>query len=198
MPAAAGAPAVLLLDARARGLDERGLRVWARAHSERCGGRHVARSYRYPYALVAWHDEPVGVDLERIEPCDAAFADLICTEWERADPLAGSEPDAYLTSLWCSKEALSKALGDAVRYDPSRLDSPMRWPELRSGPWRASPLQTIPGHLAWLCWRGRGSGGEPIRPAERRRVYRPLSPPCAAPKHKSLQSKLMHAGGGSM
>ncbi|HEY4897857.1 MAG TPA: hypothetical protein VII01_17440, partial [Solirubrobacteraceae bacterium] len=43
---------------------------------------------------------------------------------ERADATASANQDAYLSSLWCSKAALSKALGDALRYDPSRLDSP--------------------------------------------------------------------------
>ena len=150
---AEGAPEVRLLDARPAGLDEAGLRAWARAQTAASEDAHVTRSYRYPYALVAWHSEPVGVDIERVEPCDAAFAELICTAPERADPTFTTEPDAYLTSLWCSKEALSKALGDAVRYDPRRLDSPMRWPDLRAGPWHATPLQTIPSHTAWLCWR---------------------------------------------
>jgi hypothetical protein len=182
VPAVAGAPEVRLLDARARGCDERGLRDWARARTDACGSPHVVRSYRYPYALVAWHSEPIGVDIERIEPCDAAFADLICTTRERADALLQSEPDAYLTSLWCSKEALSKALGDALRYDPGRLDSPMRWPELRSGPWRAASLRTIPGHTAWLCWRVCAADGEPASPsaspgAEHRRRRAPARRP---------------------
>jgi phosphopantetheinyl transferase len=153
-----GTPEVRLLDARAAGLDEAGLRTWARAQTAACGQPYVVRSYRYPYALVAWHSEPVGVDIERIEPCDAAFAELILTPAERADPMPFAEPDAHLTSLWCSKEALSKALGDALRYDPGRLDSPMRWPDLRSGPWRAAPLRTTPRHTAWLCWRAAAGG----------------------------------------
>jgi hypothetical protein len=152
-PALAEAPEVWLLDAGPAGLDEVGLRSWARAHTAASGSPHVVRSYRYPYALVAWHTEPIGVDIERVEPCDAAFAALICTEQERAHPMLTAEPDDYLTSLWCSKEALSKALGDALLYDPARLDSPMGWPERRSGPWRATPLETIPDHTAWLCWR---------------------------------------------
>jgi hypothetical protein len=53
---------------------------------------------------------------------------------------------------WCSKEALAKALGDPLRYDPRRLGSPIRWPASRSGPWRAIPLRAPTGHAAWLCW----------------------------------------------
>lgn len=159
---ATGAPEVRLLDARSAGLDEARLRAWARAETSASGGAYVARSYRYPYALVAWHSEPVGVDIERIAPCDAAFADSICTPSESADPARLADPDAYITSLWCSKEALSKALGDAIRYDPRRLDSPMRWPERGAGPWRAATLAVPAHHTAWLCWRS--SAGESAAP----------------------------------
>lgn len=147
------APVTMLLDARARGLDESGLRAWARELTDASGAPHAARSYRFPYALLAWHSEPVGVDLERIESCDEAFAELICTPSERTDARMWDERDAYLSSLWCSKEALAKALGDALRYEPGRLDSPMRWPGLRAGPWRARSVESVPRHVAWLCWR---------------------------------------------
>jgi phosphopantetheinyl transferase (holo-ACP synthase) len=93
------------------------------------------------------------VDIERIEACDAAFADLICLPRERPDPACVNDPDAYLTELWCSKEALSKALGDALDYAPARLASPMLWREGRAGPWRATRLEAPPRHTAWLCWR---------------------------------------------
>jgi hypothetical protein len=144
---------VRLLDARVAGLDEPGLRAWARAENVQPGSGRcaVSRSYSYPYALVAWHDDAVGVDIERIEACDAAFADSICTPRERAELAA----DGCLTALWCSKEALSKALGDALEYDPRRLDSPMLWPGGRAGPWRAAPVAAPAGHTAWLCWRAR-------------------------------------------
>ncbi|HEY3188835.1 MAG TPA: 4'-phosphopantetheinyl transferase superfamily protein, partial [Solirubrobacteraceae bacterium] len=87
----------------------------------------------------------------RIRPCDAPFAESICTPAERAE-LAGL-PDRELVALWCSKEALAKALGDAVRYDPRRLESPMRWPDGRAGSWRAAALAVAPGHTGWLCWQ---------------------------------------------
>ena len=155
--AAAGAelvaPVTTLLDARTRGLGERELRAWARELTDASGAPHAARSYRFPYALLAWHSEPVGVDLERIEPCDEAFAELICSASERVDARMQDERDAYLSSLWCSKEALAKALGDALRYDPGRMESPICWPGLRAGPWRARSVDSVPGHVAWLCWR---------------------------------------------
>jgi len=152
-----GSPQVRVLDARLDGLDERGLRERARSFSKATRARYVTRSYRYPYALVAWHNEPVGVDIERIEPCDAAFAELICTPDERPEAAASTDFHAHLTSLWCSKEALAKALGSPLRYAPDKLESPSRWADLRCGSWHATPLETVLGHTAWLCWRTVGT-----------------------------------------
>jgi 4'-phosphopantetheinyl transferase superfamily len=147
------APEVRLLDARGASLPETVLRRWARSQRQPDTGTFVTRSYRYPYALVAWHTAPVGVDLERIEPCPPGFAESISAPAERSAPPAGDDPDAYAISLWCAKEALAKALGDARRYDPRRLESPLRWPNGRCGPWRSVQLAAPAGHLAWLCWR---------------------------------------------
>jgi hypothetical protein len=152
-------PHVVLLDARRRGLEgAAALQGWARATAPP-GAGHVSRSYSFPYALVAWHDGPVGVDIERVAPCDAAFADAIRTPAERAAGVPGGEArDRAVTSLWCSKEALAKALGDARRYDPRRLEGPPSWPAGQAGPWRAQSLVAPAGHVAWLCWRWRAAG----------------------------------------
>lgn len=136
----------MLLDATTCGLDNDGLRAWARAITR--DTPYSSRSYRYPYALVARHREPVGVDLERRDAVEPAFADLVLTPDERRHVAN----DADLIDWWCSKEALAKALGDPLRYDPRRLDSPIRWPASRSGPWTAIPLLAPAGHAAWLCW----------------------------------------------
>jgi hypothetical protein len=157
-------PQIRLLDARGAGLDRAGLHDWARSLTAPSGARFVTRSYCFPYALVGWYSEPVGIDIEKIGPCDDAFADLVCTPAERADPARQADPDRYLTSLWSSKEALSKALGDPLRYAPSRLESPVGWPGRRSGPWQAARLIVAPDHVAWLCWRSTvapGTGSEP-------------------------------------
>jgi phosphopantetheinyl transferase len=150
---ATGRPQVRLLDASPVDLDEAQLRRWARAETAASDAPYTARSYRYPYALIAWHDQPVGVDIERIEPCSLAFAQSICTPAERADPAFPTYDERSIISLWCSKEALAKALGDATRYDPRRLESPMHWPDGRAGRWHAAALAVAHGHTAWLCWR---------------------------------------------
>ena len=152
-----GAPETRLLDARAAGVDEPGLRAWARELADAAGAPFRSRSYRHPYALVAWHDEPVGIDIERIGPVDGAFLESICTPSELKLPVSAAGAEVHATSLWSSKEALAKALGDALRYDPRRLDSPIFWRDGRSGPWRAVSLPVPSGHNAWLCWRSTAS-----------------------------------------
>lgn len=155
------APLVRLLDARATGVDAPGLRAWARTVGAGLGRSTVTRSYRFPYALVAAHDGPVGVDLERLEQVGRGFAASIATPEERAALEAGevgSDEAAWAIALWAGKEALAKALGDAVAYDPRRLPSPVLWPELRAGAWRAARIPVPPGFVGWLCWRAAGEG----------------------------------------
>ena len=148
-----GGPEVRLLDARSAGLDEPRLRAAARALTDATGELHASRSYRYPYALVSWHAHPVGIDIERVESCDPAFAASICTPAETVQWWSLSNPHEYFTALWSSKEALAKALGNALDYDPRRLQAPMLWPEGRAGVWRAADLHVTDAHVAWVCWR---------------------------------------------
>ncbi len=113
-----------------------------------------SRSYRWPYAVAATHAEPVGVDIERVEPMGRDFAESICTPQERAQLGPLLDDDLLVASLWSGKEALAKALGDAVDYDPRRLDAPLIWPGGRSGRWRAKQIEVPPGHVGWLVWSG--------------------------------------------
>jgi 4'-phosphopantetheinyl transferase superfamily len=159
-------PHVRLLDAERAGVDEYGLRAWANEETAAAGAPYASRSYRHPYALVAWHAEPVGVDIERIEPVKEAFLESICTPREMTSirtshdvcDAGSASVERYVASLWCSKEALSKALGDPIRYDPRRLGSPIFWPGGRSGPWHAASLDVPRGHHGWLCWRSSSRG----------------------------------------
>ncbi|HEY7935200.1 MAG TPA: 4'-phosphopantetheinyl transferase superfamily protein [Solirubrobacteraceae bacterium] len=146
-------PQVRLIDACTVGLsDEASLRERARETSAHTGARFTSRSYSFPFALVAWHSSAVGVDIERVEPCDEAFGESIRTPTERAAGAPEEDRDRFFTSLWSSKEALSKALGDPLGYDPRHLQGPGTWPDGRSGPWRAATLEVGAEHVAWLCW----------------------------------------------
>jgi phosphopantetheinyl transferase len=156
---AVGAPVVALIDASNEGLDEAGLRSRARELGMAVGAGAVSRSYCHPYALVAWHPDPVGIDIERVEPCPPGFARSISTPAESA--AARWTSDRELISLWSSKEALSKALGDALDYDPRRLPSPASWPLGVCGSWRAAVLSAPDGHCGWVCWRVPASHASP-------------------------------------
>lgn len=148
-----GGPQVLLLEAGDDHADEASLRAHARTLAPVGGAPYISRSYRHPYAIVAWHQQPLGVDMERITSCDVAFASSICTPAEALMLSSVEDRDAYFTSMWCSKEAIAKGLGDALRYDPRRIGAPMLWPEGRAGSWRSAQLGGPPGHVVWLCWR---------------------------------------------
>lgn len=152
-----------LLDARAADLDELALSRWARSQRQPDAETFVTRSHAYPYALVAWSSGPVGIDIERVQVCEPGFLESICTPAERRlEPGGLVDPDAYAIAMWCGKEALSKALGDALAYDPRRLDSPIGWPDGRSGAW---PRGRAAGagracRLALLALAGRIAAGE--------------------------------------
>lgn len=164
VPASPGedAPRVVLVDASVAAsagtgstpaaIQEDALRDWVRQFGDEEDATYSSRSYRLPLALLAWHSAPVGVDIERVQRCDDAFAASIQTPRERTLEVSGDR-DRHFSSLWSAKEALSKALGDALAYDPRRLEGPGSWPQGRSGPWRAVALDVGSGHVAWVCWR---------------------------------------------
>jgi phosphopantetheinyl transferase (holo-ACP synthase) len=163
LPLAAQEPRVTLLRAGPQ-LAADGLREVTRSRCEHAGGRIRSRSYSYPYALIASFDASVGVDIEALEPVPEDFANSICTPQERAHAqrlgLLGPDRDLAAIRLWSAKEALAKALGDALHYDPRRLDSPLLWdscaqdPNLyTSGIWAARQLDLPADYLGWACWR---------------------------------------------
>ena len=53
-------------------------------------------------------------------------------------------------------DAVAKALGDALGYDPRRLEGPGAWPDGCAGRWSARALQLGPEHVGWVCWRHDG------------------------------------------
>jgi phosphopantetheinyl transferase len=148
---AVGAPPLALIDGTVEGLDEAELRATARDLGVAVGAGAVSRSYCHPYALVGWHSAAIGVDIEAVVPCASGFAESISTPAEYASGRWST--DGELVSLWSSKEALAKALGDAVDYDPRRLPSPAGWPRGVSGSWRAAMLVVPDGYCGWVCWR---------------------------------------------
>jgi phosphopantetheinyl transferase len=164
-PLASGAPTAYLIDARARGCGEKELRAEARALSARRGEPFSSRSYRYPYAVVACHHQRVGVDLEVVDAANIGLGEVICTPAERLALATVRDQQHYLSGLWSAKEALAKALGDALLYEPGRLTSPALWraepastpcsrgpATVVTGRWRATALDVPDGYVGWLCW----------------------------------------------
>ena len=127
--------------------------------------RHWSRSYSGHHALIAgWHDR-VGADIEVLDHSlestwtlhDVNFRSTMMTPEERQLELSLDDDAARkeAVSLWCSKEALAKALGTPLEWDPSRLRGPALWPSHAYGRWRATFLDadSLGSHaLAWVVY----------------------------------------------
>lgn len=111
---------------------------------------HWSRSYSRNGALiVGWHHR-VGVDFEYLDQLrdptwsvnHDIFRSSIMTADERERWPVNSDGDdtALATSVWCSKEALAKALGTPLKMDPARLSGPSSWSDAPHGVWRATSL----------------------------------------------------------
>lgn len=93
------------------------LRQWPLA----CVAPCISIAHSGGRALAAAHRGPIGVDIERVAPRGAPWADAFSGADERRwGPAAGTDAsaDEWLTRLWCAKEALGKLLGTAVRPSP--------------------------------------------------------------------------------
>jgi phosphopantetheinyl transferase len=86
-----------------------------------CGDEAVAIAQR----------APVGVDIERVASRDEAFLRTISSDAERAmlehishaESLMQVRRDAWVTRLWCAKEALGKWLGTGVEGAPQHFEA---------------------------------------------------------------------------
>jgi phosphopantetheinyl transferase len=132
--------------------DPQALRVAAAELSVQQAAPYLSRSYREPFALVAWHTAPVGIDLERVEDLSAELARSIATPEERQALGHNFDDPRFVASMWSAKEAVAKCLGDALDYDPRRLVSPLLWRDGAAGRLRAAELGAPEHHVAWICW----------------------------------------------
>ncbi len=145
-----GDPHVVVVDGSADSLDEVELRERARALIP-SDAPFSSRSYRLPFALVAFHASAVGVDIERVGACPPSMFSSICCPEEQAASAEGATLD--LDDLWAGKEAAAKAMGNPVHYDPRLVLSPVLWPEGRAGRWRARRVAVPTSHVGWVCWQ---------------------------------------------
>ena len=84
-------------------------------------------SHRDGLAACAWSnevDEPVGIDLDRVEHRDESFLTDYFTSGEQAFTRALPENlrDLWITLAWSAKEAVLKVLGVGLRMDTRRVE----------------------------------------------------------------------------
>jgi len=74
----------------------------------------IAHSHGVAVAIAA--DAPVGIDIERVAERDAHWLASVTTEGERRQLAAYGDLEraAWITRLWCAKEAFGKRLGHGV------------------------------------------------------------------------------------
>lgn len=127
------------------------------------GGDFRSRSYSGSFFIEVISGSRCGIDLEI--PSDSAidwsidspaFEKAILSRGEKDLILATEYRDMpnLATVIWASKEALAKALGDASKYEPSDLVSPICWTEGKQGKWQATHLdfvtQSLERLIVWL------------------------------------------------
>ncbi|MES2759880.1 MAG: polyketide synthase dehydratase domain-containing protein [Pseudomonadota bacterium] len=76
-------------------------------------------------AIAVADAAPLGIDIERVVARDDAFLASFSSVQERhlLAPWPGAERDAWVTRLWCAKEALGKRLGSGVTGAPQQFEA---------------------------------------------------------------------------
>lgn len=80
-------------------------------------GLHLSLAHKGTLAVAIVGEQPVGIDLERIEPRDAGFVELAFTPAELAW-LQDGDRDTELTRGWVAKEVAAKAAGTGLQGRP--------------------------------------------------------------------------------
>ncbi len=87
-------------------------------------GIHFSISHSNEVAVCAISHNPVGIDVEKVEPYDDQLARAICSpseyEWVQADCAARAE---RFTELWTRKESMVKCSGTGIQEDPRQISS---------------------------------------------------------------------------
>ena len=113
---------------------------------------HRSRSHSGKFTVEITASVRCGVDLEAARDADESwsiespmFQKAILAHGEYEQVLQSRHVmHPYLeTLIWSSKEALSKTLGDATKYEPSQLASPLTWPDGKSAKWQALHIDLL-------------------------------------------------------
>jgi 4'-phosphopantetheinyl transferase len=94
----------------------------------------------------------VGVDVERLDRRSSAVERTLTAGESAAVATADGDRHVELMRVWCRKEALAKAIGGGLGWEPLRFDT------TAPGPFSLSDVAVRPGHVAALAT----AGGEPV------------------------------------
>ncbi|MCC7162635.1 MAG: 4'-phosphopantetheinyl transferase superfamily protein [Anaerolineae bacterium] len=122
---------------------------------------HLSISHCHGWALCTTDDDPLGVDLEWIEPRDCTFVEDYFTVTERAHINAAprAQRDCLVTGIWSAKEAVLKTLHAGLSIDTRAIEiSGAPFTELTEDwmPFRATVQLNDAAPLAGWC-RGYGN-----------------------------------------
>ncbi len=86
------------------------------------GPMHVSLAHSGAWAVAVWAPEPIGIDLEQIQPRDAAVARFLFAPDDRdtLHALPGT-PNEQLVLAWTLKEAVLKARRSGFRCSPKTI-----------------------------------------------------------------------------
>ncbi len=105
-------------------------------------------SHTAELAVIALADGfEVGVDVERLDRSSRAVERTL-TAGERAALEDVADRHAALLRTWCGKEALAKAIGGGLGWEPLRFDT------TDPGAYALADLAVAEGHVAVLAWAG--------------------------------------------
>jgi 4'-phosphopantetheinyl transferase len=92
----------------------------------------------------------VGVDVERLDRRSSAIPRTLTPAEAAALAAARGDKHAELLRVWCRKEALAKAIGGGLGWEPRRFDT------TAPGDYALTDVAVPPGHVAALACAGRG------------------------------------------
>jgi 4'-phosphopantetheinyl transferase len=90
----------------------------------------------------------VGVDVERLDRRSAAVLRTLTAAESAALAAADGDRHVELLRVWCRKEALAKAIGGGLGWEPLRFDT------TAPGPFSLTDVAVRPGHVAALACAG--------------------------------------------
>lgn len=110
-------------------------------------------SHTRSVAMIALADGfEVGVDVERLDRRSSAVLRTLTASESAALAAAGDDRHVELLRVWCRKEALAKAIGGGLGWEPLRFDT------TAPGPFSLADVAARPGHVAALA----AAGDDPV------------------------------------